>query len=100
MESEVDKTLRYSSMKTFPRFVISILFCFSLCLTAWSARAQNQEPKPSPICQRDDALNVIQQQIESTRLIDDEEKRLPVLIRAAELLCPYRQDKARPARTQ
>lgn len=84
-------------MKTLPRFVISILFCFSLCLTAGPARAQNQEPKPSPVCQRDDALNVIQQQIEVSKLIDDEVKRISVLIRAADLLWPYRQDKARAA---
>ncbi|HYR77928.1 MAG TPA: hypothetical protein VEM96_19080 [Pyrinomonadaceae bacterium] len=84
-------------MKTFPRFIISILFCSSLSLTAWPARAQNQEPKPSPVCQRDDALNVIHQQIEASRLIDDEVKRISVLIRAADLLWPYRQDKARAA---
>lgn len=75
-------------MKTFPRFVISILFCSSLSLTAWPARAQNQEPKPSPVCQRDDALNVIQQQIEASKLIDDEVKRISVLIRAAEVVWP------------
>jgi len=84
-------------MKTLPPFVISILFCFSLCLTAGPARAQNQEPKPLPICQRDDALNMIQQQIEASKLIDDEVKRISVLIRAADLLWPYRQDKARAA---
>jgi hypothetical protein len=38
---------------------------------------------------------VIQQQIEASRLIDDEVKRISVLIRAAELVWPYRQDKAR-----
>src|SRR6266851_5915951 len=84
-------------MKTLPRFVISIMFCFSFCLTAGPVRAQNQEPKPSPVCQRDDALNVIQQQIEASKLIDDEVKRISVLIRAAELVWPYRQDKARAA---
>jgi hypothetical protein len=84
-------------MKTFPRFVISTLFCFALCLTAWPARSQNPEPKPSPVCQRDDALNVIQQQIEASKLIDDEVKRISVLIRAAELVWPYKQQKARAA---
>ena len=84
-------------MKTFLRFVVSLLFCLSLCLTAWPARAQNQEPKPSPVCQRDDALNVIQLQIDASKLIDDEVKRISVLIRAADLLWPYRQDKARAA---
>jgi hypothetical protein len=84
-------------MKTFPRFAISILYCFSLCLAAWPARARNQEPKPSSVCQRDDALNVIQQQIDASKLIDDEVKRIAVLIRAADLLWPFRQDKARAA---
>ena len=84
-------------MKTLPRFIVSILFCSTLCLTAWPARAQNQEPRPSPVCQRDDALNVIQLQIDASKLIDDEVKRISVLIRAADLLWPYRQDKARAA---
>src|ERR1700687_290204 len=84
-------------MKTFPRFVISFLFCFSPCLTAWPARDQNHEHNPPPACQRDDALDLILQQIDASKLIDDEVKRITVVIRAADLLWPYRQDKARAA---
>jgi hypothetical protein len=84
-------------MKTFPRLAISILLCFLLSLTTLPASAPNQqEPRPS-LCQRDDALNLIQQQIDASKLIDDEVKRIAVLIRAADLLWPSRQDKARAA---
>lgn len=85
-------------MKTFPRFAVSMPLCFSLALTAWPAKVHNQqELKPPSSCQRDDALNLIQQQIDAGKLIDDDVKRIVVLIRAADLLWPYRQDKARAA---
>lgn len=84
-------------MKTFPRVVISIAFWFLLCFTALPARCQNAEPRPSPICQHEDALNLIQEQIDASKLIDDDVKRIAVVIRAGDLLWPYRQDKARAA---
>jgi hypothetical protein len=83
-------------MKIFSRFAICIVLCFSFAALPVSARKQ-QQTKPPSSCQRDDALNVIQEQIDAGKLISDEVKRIAVLIRAADLLWPYRQDKAREA---
>ena len=83
-------------MKIFSRFAICIVLCFSFAALPVRARKQ-QQTKPPSSCQRDDALNVIQEQIDAGKLINDEVKRIAVLIRAADLLWPYRQDKAREA---
>ena len=83
-------------MKAFHRFAISISLCLSFILAPWPATARNQQQPKAP-CNRDDALNLIQQQIDASKLIDDEVKRIAVSIRAADLLWPFRQDKARAA---
>ena len=49
----------------------------------------------SPLCNRENALEIIKQQVESTRNFNDTVRRITVLIRAADLLWPYQQDKAR-----
>src|SRR6185369_11019957 len=49
----------------------------------------------SPLCNRENALEIIKQQVESTRNFNDTVRRITVLIRAAELMWPYQQDKAR-----
>ena len=83
-------------MKAFHSFAVSIPLFLSLTLASWPATARNQQQPKAP-CNRDDALNLIQQQIDASKLIDDEVKRIAVLIRAADLLWPFRQDKARAA---
>jgi hypothetical protein len=84
-------------MKILRRFAISIPFCFLFGLTALPVGAGNQEPKPSSVCKRDEALDVIQQQIDASKLIDDDGKRIAVMVRAADLLWAYRQERARAA---
>ena len=49
----------------------------------------------SPLCNRENALEIIKQQVESTKNFNNSIRRITVLIRAADLLWPYQQDKAR-----
>lgn len=49
----------------------------------------------SPLCNRENAVEIIKQQVESTKNFNDTIRRIAVLIRAADLLWPYQQDKAR-----
>lgn len=55
---------------------------------------------PSSYCSRDNALDIIRQQIDATKTFDNAVQRIGVLIRAADLLWPYQQDKARAAFTE
>ncbi len=49
----------------------------------------------SPLCTRENALEMVKQQIEATKNFNNTIQRIAVLIRAADLLWPYQQDKAR-----
>ena len=49
----------------------------------------------SPLCTRDNALEMIRQQVDLTRTYNSSIKRITVLIRAADLLWPQQQNKAR-----
>jgi hypothetical protein len=52
------------------------------------------------LCNRNDAIEPIRQQIDITRTFDNAVQRITVLIRAADLLWPFQQDKARAAFTE
>ncbi|HEX6047562.1 MAG TPA: hypothetical protein VFZ22_23940 [Pyrinomonadaceae bacterium] len=54
----------------------------------------------SPLCSRANALNMIKQQADLTKTFNDPVRRIAVLLRAAELLWPYEQDKARAVFTE
>ena len=58
--------------------------------------AQSKREK-SPLCTRDNALEMIKQQVAFTKTFNDSIRRITVLIRAADLLWPHQQDKARAA---
>jgi hypothetical protein len=49
----------------------------------------------SPLCTRENALEIIKQQVEVAKNFNHTIRRITVLIRAADLLWPYQQDKAR-----
>jgi hypothetical protein len=57
-------------------------------------------PAPTSSCSRDNALEIIQQQIEVTKTFDDPVQRIAVLIRAADLLWNFRPNKSRAALTE
>ena len=69
----------------------------SLFMLSGSATAQSTSgaTAASSLCNRDSALEIIQQQIDATTTFDDSVQRITVLIRAADLLWPYQQKKAR-----
>jgi hypothetical protein len=62
-----------------------------------SAQAQNREPaiNPQSSCSRDNALSIIQRQIDLGKTIDSDPKRIALTLRAADLMWPAEQDKAR-----
>jgi hypothetical protein len=64
------------------------------------AQSKSTPPPPSSLCNRDDALQMVQQQVEFTRTFDSTVRRITVLIRAADLLWPFQQDKARTVFTE
>jgi len=54
----------------------------------------------SSLCKGNDAIELIRQQIDVTRTFDSAVRRIPILIRAADLLWPFQPDKARAAFTE
>ena len=81
------------------RSVLLITVCiFGLipCPQTW-AQSRSDASGTSLLCNRDDAVELIKQQIEVTRTFDNTVARIAVLIRAADLLWTFQQDKARAA---
>src|SRR6185436_2349350 len=54
----------------------------------------------SSLCDRDNAVEMIEQQIDVTRTFDNAIRRIVVLNRAADLLWPFQQSQARAAFTE
>ena len=52
-------------------------------------------PTPASTCSRDSALEIVQRQIDLSKTIDNDVKRIAVLMRAADVTWPFEQDKAR-----
>jgi hypothetical protein len=59
-----------------------------------------QTPAPPSSCSRDNALEIIEQQIGATRTFDNAVQRITVLISAADLLWNFQQKKSRAAFTE
>jgi hypothetical protein len=59
------------------------------------AQSKPTEAGKSPLCSRENALEMIKQQVSLTKTFNDSIRRINVLIRAADLLWPYQQNKAR-----
>ncbi len=71
---------------------VPLLLCIALNT---NAQAQKKSPNlVSPLCTRNNALDNTKQQILFTRTFDQVVPRIAVLLRAADLLWPYEQDKA------
>jgi hypothetical protein len=60
-----------------------------------AAQEKAQAPAPPSSCSRENALEIIQQQIDLTKTFDDDVRRIAVLLRASDLSWPYQQEKAR-----
>ena len=70
----------------------ALVFVLTLTSPAFSQKAALL-PKSS-LCTRDNALDTINQQILTSRTIDDQVRRISVLISAADLLWPYQKQKS------
>ena len=83
--------------------LIPVLLAVCIALIPWrqaSAQAKRAESSKSPLCTHDNALETIKQQVSFTRTFNDSIQRITVLIRAADLVWPHQQDKARAAFTE
>ena len=82
------------------------LLLFTVCIFVVTPLHQTlAQSKPagagkSPLCSRDNALEMIKQQVDLTKTFNNTIRRITVLIRAADLLWPYQQDKARAVFTE
>jgi hypothetical protein len=70
------------------------LICFILCLASGAHAQKKSRVTTSSLCTRDYAIDTAKQQALLTRTFDNPVQRIAVLIRAADLLWPYEQDKA------
>jgi uncharacterized FlaG/YvyC family protein len=87
-------------------FALRCVLLFTVCIFVVIPRHQTLAQSKSAgtgassLCKRNDAMEMIRQQIEVTRTLDNAVRRITVLIRAADLLWPFQQDKARAAFTE
>jgi len=88
----------------FNTFILGCIALPAICVFANANRIAAQ-PKPAasesaPFCNRSEAIDTIRQQIDATKTIDESIRRIAVLIRAADLLWPMQQNRARTAFTE
>lgn len=74
-----------------------LLLLVVTCSVSLAQDTQKTETSKRPACRSEDALTIIEQQIDATRTFDDDGRRVGVLIRAAEILWPYKEETARKA---
>lgn len=60
-----------------------------------AAQTKPAQAATSSLCSRENAVEMIKQQIDFTKTFNDGVRRINVLLRAADLLWPYQQDRAR-----
>jgi hypothetical protein len=88
------------------RLISKALPIFALCglmlVVSAGAAAQDkpQTQAPPSSCSRENALEIIEQQIGATRTFDNTVQRVTVLIRAADLIWNFQQKKSRAAFTE
>lgn len=88
------------------RIAFQYVLLFAVCLFGViPARQVFSQAKPataatSPLCTRENALEMIKQQIDLTKTFNDSVRRITVLTRAADLFWPYEQDKGRAVFTE
>ena len=80
-----------------PHISVLLLLAVLLCGVSLGQDARQNETSKQPACRPEDALTIIEQQIDSTKTFDDDARRVEVLIRAADLLWSYRERNARKA---
>ena len=76
---------------------IGLLLAASILSNSVQGQSVPKQPGNLPSCNRDNAETILHDQITRTRTFDDTVKRIAVLNRAADMLWPYQNDKARAA---
>ena len=88
------------------RTALQDVLLFAICLFGvipgheLVAQSKPATATTSPLCSRENALEMIKQQVDLTTTFNDSIRRIGVLIRAADLLWPYEHDKARAVFTE
>src|SRR5829696_8415732 len=88
------------------RMAVQNFLLFAVCLSGvipgheLLAQSKPATATTSPLCSRENALEMIKQQVDLTTTFNDSIRRIGVLIRAADLLWPYEHDKARAVFTE
>lgn len=71
----------------------------ALVTVLWSvigaAQDKSESTNPRSSCSRDSALTIIERQVDLSKIIDNDAKRIALLVRAADLSWPHQQDTAR-----
>ncbi len=75
---------------------LAVVLLTACCDAAAQDNSQRQRIKSS-LCSSENALTIIQQQIDFTKTFDDDVARITVLLRSADLLWPYEEKRARNA---
>src|SRR5262252_9304105 len=80
----------------FPRFT-SCLGALLVCVNVVAQENNQAAPLKSSSCKRENALAIVEQQIDFSKTIDDDVARITVLVRAADLIWPFAEKQARNA---
>lgn len=80
--------------------VSNLRFVLVLCLVATLNASSLAQKKATPVaasssCNRETALEILEQQNAATKTFEDSVQRIAVMIRAADMLWPYRNEEAR-----
>lgn len=75
----------------------SLSLTIYIAALALSQPVFSQSKVESSLCNHENAVEIIHQQIDATKTFDQTRERIKVLVRAADLLWSYRQQKARAA---
>src|SRR5258706_12666944 len=82
-------------MRSTSKSLVFSVICGLMFAAGVTAQEKGPAPSPPPSCTRDRALDIIRQQFYATKTFDNRVQRISVMIRAADLLWPYQQNKAR-----
>jgi len=87
---------------TFQCVLLLLAVCISGVISGHQVLAQWKPAGTgkSPLCTRDNAVEMIKQQVDLAKTFNNTIRRITVLIRAADLLWPYQQDRARVVFTE
>jgi hypothetical protein len=83
--------------RVFQSLSFAFLLFAVLNLTIFAQQKPLTTTVASSSCNDEAALQIIQQQLAETKTFDDEVKRITVMVRAADLLWPHQEEKARAA---